>query len=110
MPSIKVHPPERLPEGELSEQDFQAYKTELEVFLSMDEKLRPFLNLGGYDRWVAAEEGGQQLRERHMGDNEAQLAERNIDLKLFLSLVAKNPAEEQVQHCHEAQYQPSVNL
>ena len=89
MPSIKVHPPERLPEGELSEQDFQAYKTELEVFLSMDEKLRPFLNQGGYNRWVAAEEGGQQLRERHMDDNEAQLAERNIDLKLFLSLVAK---------------------
>ena len=89
MPSIKIHPPERLPEAELTEQDFQTYKTELEVFLSMEEKFRPFLRGGEYSRWQAAEDGGAQLQEAHMGDNADQLAERNIDLKLFLSLVAK---------------------
>ena len=47
MPSIKVLPPERLPEGELTEQDFQTYKTELEVFLQLEDKFHPFFPGGG---------------------------------------------------------------
>ena len=46
--SIKVLAPERLPEGELTEQAFQTYQTELEVYLYLNEKFRPFLKGGAY--------------------------------------------------------------
>ena len=49
--SIKVLAPERLPEGELTEQDFQTYQTELEVYLYLNEKFHPpvlKINYHGY--------------------------------------------------------------
>ena len=63
MPSIKVLPPERLPEGELTEQDFQTYKTELEVFLQLEDKFHPFFPGGAYQEWKAGENGEDRLTE-----------------------------------------------
>ena len=40
--SIKVLPPERLTDGQLSEEEFQCYQTELEVFLELEAKFIKF--------------------------------------------------------------------
>jgi len=94
--SIKVLAPERLPEGELTEQDFQTYQTELEVYLYLNEKFRPFLKGGAYQEWEAGEDGEDRLKvAKRVGaidDTAAELAERNMDLRLFLSQVAKTLA------------------
>jgi len=55
MLSIKILPPEKLPDSGLSEQQFLIYKTELEVYLSLDDRLLPFLPAGQYNTWIAAE-------------------------------------------------------
>ena len=82
--SIKVSPPERLPESGLTEQDFQTYKTELEVFLQLDEKFHPFFPGGAYESWEAGEGGEERLREpQQVGavkDDAAKLKVRNMDL------------------------------
>ena len=105
--SIKVLPPERLPEGELTEQDFQTYKTELEVFLQLDEKFHHFFPGGAYQEWEAGEDGEERLKETQrvgeVDDTPAKLARRNMDLRLFLSLIAKTLAKSRystvMQHC-----------
>lgn len=95
MPTIKIHPPEKLLDTSLSEQQFQIFKTELEVYLSTDEKLLPFLNGGQYDTWVAAETNPARLEAARnppgeaVADNAAVFARRKRYLTLFLSLVAK---------------------
>ena len=53
--SIKVLPPERLTDGQLSEEEFQCYQTELEVFLELEAKFIPFLKGGNYETWEAGE-------------------------------------------------------
>ena len=110
--SIKVLPPERLPEGELTETDFQVYKTELEVFLQLDEKFHPFLPGGAYQEWEAGEGGEDRLKVAkqvgEVNDTPAKLVVRNIDLRLFLSLVAKTVAKSRyptlMQHCTSLQW------
>ena len=105
--SIKVLPPERLPEGELTEQDFQTYQTELEVFLQLDEKFHPFFPGGAYESWEAGENGGERLTQaRRVGevdDTPQKLVIRNMDLRLFLSLIAKTLPKSRygtvMQHC-----------
>ena len=107
MPSIKVLPPERLPEGELTEQDFQTYKTELEVFLQLEDKFHPFFPGGAYQEWKAGENGEDRLTEvgrvGEVDDTPAKLVIRNMDLRLFLSLIAKTLAKSRygtvMQHC-----------
>ena len=95
MPTIKIHPPEKLPDSALSEQQFQIYKTELEVYLSSDEKLLPFLTGGPYGTWRAAEGFPDRLHEAKRPapgediDDANVFARRKRDLMLFLSLVAK---------------------
>ena len=53
MPQIKINPPERLPEGALTEQQSQTYRTELDVYLELEDKFEHFIS-GEYDRWTAA--------------------------------------------------------
>ena len=95
MPSIKVHPPAKLPDSGLSEQQFQIYKTELEVYLSTDDKFLPFLPGGGYETWVSSEELPDRIGQAAAPtptaavDTAQALVGRKRDLKLFLSLVAK---------------------
>ena len=50
MPSIKVLPPERLPEGAITEQQYQTFRIELKVYLMLDEKFRPYIT-GRYKEW-----------------------------------------------------------
>jgi hypothetical protein len=89
MPSIKIHPPEKLPDSGLSEQQFLIYKTELEVYLSSDDKCLPFLPTGQYNTWTAAETLPDRLAAAAGTDNAATFETRKRDLTCFLSLIAK---------------------
>ena len=51
MGGIKFHPPNQLPESSLSEQQFQKWKTELETYLSMEDKFALFLPGETYSEW-----------------------------------------------------------
>ena len=104
MPQIKINPPERLPEGALTEQQFQTYRTELEVYLELEDKFEQFMS-GEYKGWTAAEENQDRIEDLTEGDKmkaehepsrdrrEAAdaklLAKKRKELRLFLSLVAK---------------------
>jgi len=39
MPAIKIHPPKPLPEQAISEQEFQDWKNELEIWLGEDDSM-----------------------------------------------------------------------
>ena len=68
MSSIKILPPTRLEEGELSEADFQIFKTELEVYLEADTKYAIFLQGGNYHVWRSQEQGGERIVALHADD------------------------------------------
>ena len=102
MGGIKYLPPNTLPEGSLSEQQFQQYKTELESFLSMEDKFALFLPGETYSEWEPGEEGGNRIREKRQildDDGETRiedpktLAYRNKHLQVFLTTIARTVSE-----------------
>ena len=100
MPGIKITAPEQLPEGAISEQRFLKYKTELEVYLASDDKFRQYLPRGAYAVWNAAEGGVERITTKQKVkidgaevDDIVTLEDRNRDLELFLSLIARTVTE-----------------
>ena len=55
MPAIKIHPPKQLPDKGLSEQKFETWTTELEVWLGEDDDMARFMEDGQYRTWQAEE-------------------------------------------------------
>ena len=87
---IKYTPPNQLPEKNLSEQEFQKWKTELEMYLSMEDKFALFFPGQPCAEWRAGEEGEQRIAEIPAGvPREKTLLLLNTHLKVFLSLIAK---------------------
>ena len=102
MGGIKIHPPNQLPEGSLSEQEFQKWKTELEMYLSMEDKFALFLPGETYCEWKPGEEGEKRIREKKqvlgadgitLVEDTVLLAARNKQLNVFLGLIAKTVAQ-----------------
>ena len=73
MPVIKVSPPERLPEGSMTEQQFQTFKTELKVYLMLEENFRPYIG-GGYKDWEAAEDNPGRITQLVHKDSSTEFA------------------------------------
>ena len=55
MLSVKLYPPKQLPELALSEQEFQEWKNELEIYLGNDDQMARFMTGGKYQRWSSEE-------------------------------------------------------
>ena len=53
MPAIKIFPPKQLPDKGLSDQKFEAWTTELEVWLGKDDEMTRFMEDGQYSTWLA---------------------------------------------------------
>ena len=53
--SIKIYPPTRLPDRNVSETQFNIWSEELEVYLSQETDFATFLPGGRYENWVSAE-------------------------------------------------------
>ena len=98
---IKVYAPTRLPDQGLSEQGFQTWKTELRIYLNQNEEFLEFMPGGLYPKWEPAEEGERLTVKAKKGDppvdDVVDLAKRNRDLDLFLSLIAKTVSQDHYQ-------------
>ena len=98
MPSIKVYPPNQLPDRGVSETQFSIWIEELEVYLSQEPDYRIFLKGEAYDSWEAAENNPNRLVNvkgedvqggRTAAQNTTQLKIRQRQLRTVLSIVGK---------------------
>ena len=98
MPSIKVYPPNQLPDRGVSETQFNIWIEELEVYLSQEPDYRVFLTGETYADWEAAENNPDRLANvkgediqggRTAAQNTAQLKIRQRQLRTVLSIVGK---------------------
>ena len=56
MPSLKIYPPSRLPNNDVTETQFNMWKEELEVYLSQEPDFKLFLPKKLYNTWRSQEE------------------------------------------------------
>ena len=105
MPAIKNFPPKQLPDKGLSEHSFEAWTSELEVFLGVDDDMARFLQDGSYSSWQSEETLHGRIQQLNLADEitvnrdptepekvakrEAILNKRRRELKTFLKQVAK---------------------
>jgi hypothetical protein len=98
MPSIKVYPPNQLPDRGVSETQFNIWIEELEVYLSQEPDYRVFLSGEAYADWEAAENNPNRLLNvkgedvqgaRTAAQNTAQLKIRQRQLRTVLSIIGK---------------------
>ena len=63
MLQIKIHPPKQLPEHSLSQQEFEDWQNELEIYLSQDDSMARFMADGHYSTWQSQEENLNRIME-----------------------------------------------
>ena len=63
MPTLKIYPPTRLPNNEVSETQFHMWQEELEVYLSQDPDFKIFLLNRLYDTWTNYEEDPNRIQD-----------------------------------------------
>ena len=107
MPGIKIHPPKQLPEHSLSQQEFEDWTNELEIYLGQDEAMARFMAGGVYAGWTSQEANPLRIEAVRDGDpqmpgenaaNRAAimmelLAKRRRELRTFIGLIAKVAAK-----------------
>ena len=107
MPGIKIHPPKQLPEHSLSQQEFEDWTNELEIYLGQDEAMARFMAGGVYADWTSQEADPHRIAAvaaqdpQIPGENAANraavmtelLAKRRRELRTFIGLVAKVAAK-----------------
>ena len=75
MPQIKIHPPKQLPEHSLSQQEFEDWQNELEIYLSQYDNMVRFMADGRYSTWDSQEENPNRIRELHQRDPDRPAAD-----------------------------------
>ena len=107
MPQIKIHPPKQLPEQTISQQQFEDWVNELEIYLGQDDNMARFMTDGLYHEWRSQEQDANRLRELLEGDPDAPeenarnreakerelLAKRRRELRTFIGQVAKSASK-----------------
>ena len=105
MPSIKIYPPNQLPEKKLTETQFNIWREELEVYLSQEKCFKVFLPGQIYQEWESAESYSDRIRTLNAADivtpngernrqaaqleNEEKLADIRVHLRTVLAIVGK---------------------
>ena len=86
MPAIKIHPPKPLPEQAISEQEFQDWKNELEIWLGEDDSMARFMSRGIYRNWQSQEQLPERIADVDPRDPDrpAQGAANREDLRTEL--------------------------
>ena len=62
MPSLKIYPPSRLPDSNVTETQFNMWQEELEVYLSQEADFKVFLPNKLYADWSSYEENPDRIR------------------------------------------------
>ena len=68
MPQIKIHPPKQLPEHSISQQEFEDWQNELEIYLGQDENMARFMTDSIYLDWLSQEENPNRIQNVHNRD------------------------------------------
>ena len=103
MPHIKIHPLKQLPEHSISQQEFEDWPNELEIYLGQDESMARFMTDGIYATWTSQEEDNHRIDELNERDpnrpeenaaNRADiiaelLSKRRRELRTFIGQIAK---------------------
>ena len=99
MPAIKIHPPKPLPEQAISDQEFQDWQNELEIWLGEDDNMARFMEGGRYANWQSQEHNPDRIQVLHANDpdrpnedaanKDDRLIKRRRQLKTFLGQVAR---------------------
>ena len=76
MPSVKIYPPSRLPNSNVTSTQFEMWKEELEVYISQEAEFKIFLPTKLYSSWQSAEENPDRIPELKEED-EIQANENN---------------------------------
>ena len=90
MPHIKIYPPTKLPEKDVTDLLFNVWTQELEVYLSQDERFAAFMQGGNYATWLAADADHRYITQPVAPDAAADLPVRRTELRTFLSIIAKS--------------------
>ena len=107
MPQIKIHPPKQLPEQAISQQQFEDWVNELEIYLGQDDNMARFMTDGIYNTWLSQEQEPNRLQdlldedpdqpEENAQNREAKqrelLAKRRRELRTFIGQVAKSASK-----------------
>ena len=110
MPSIKIYPPSRLPDTNVTETQFAMWKEELEVYLSKEPGYKVFLPGKLYGTWFSQEENPDRINELKDRDrveavanqrtqdqadteNDETLDQIRINLRTVLSIIGKCVSE-----------------
>ena len=70
---IKVLPPTTLPDRGLTEELFNVWVSELELYLDQDDRFIHFMNGGMYCEWESQETHEHRIRQKHRNDNTDEL-------------------------------------
>ena len=98
MPSIKVYPPNQLPDRGVNETQFNIWIEELEVYISQESEFRVFLTGEEYETWESKENNSERIvalrgadinASREATKNAALLKLRQRQLRTVLSIVGK---------------------
>ena len=107
MPQIKIHPPKQLPEQAISQQEFEDWQNELEIYLGQDENMARFMTDGLYHEWSSQEQDPHRIPAVLDGDPDTPaeavqnrdarmtelLAKRRRQLRTFIGQVAKSASK-----------------
>ena len=107
MPKIKILPPKQLPEYTLSQQDFEDWQNELEIYLGGDEDMARFMTGGRYHTWESQERYPDRIHNLDARDPDRPqqdaanredkltdlLARRRCELQTFLGQDAKSASK-----------------
>ena len=107
MPQIKIHPPKQLPEQAISQQEFEDWQNELEIYLGQDENMARFMTDGLYHEWSSQEQDPHWIPRVLDGDPDTPaeavqnrdarvtelLAKRRRQLRTFIGQVAKSASK-----------------
>ncbi len=89
MSSIKIYPPNVLPQENITDVQFEIWKETIEVYLEIEEKFRRFLPGGMYSEWTPAENNEKRILIAKAPDTAQELPDLRRDLRQFISIVAK---------------------
>ena len=77
MPAIKIPPPKPLPEQAISEQEFQDWQNELEIWLGEDDNMARFMTGGRYHTWQSQEQSPHRIAAVHARDPDRPALDAN---------------------------------
>ena len=89
MAPIKIYPPTKLPEKGVTDLLFNIWVEDIEVYLSQDDRFTPFMRGGLDSTWQAYDANADRIATPQGEDAAADLSNRRVQLRTFLSIVAK---------------------